>query len=97
MILNLKPLNEFVENHHFKMDALESAIRMINPGCYMALIDLKDTYYSVPVAEEHRRYLKSVFNGKLYKYTCLQMVCLVHHVYENIPTYTGPFQPRVYR
>ena len=71
MILNLKPFNEFVQYHHFKMDTLESAIKMMKPGCYMASIDLKDAYYSVPVAKEHQKYLKFVFNGTLYQYTCL--------------------------
>ena len=71
MILNLKPFNEFVQYHHFKMDTLKSAIKMMKPGCYMASIDLKDAYYSVPVAKEHQKYLKFVFNGTLYQYTCL--------------------------
>ena len=71
MILNLKPFNEFVQYHHFKMDTLESAIKMMKPGCYMASIDLKDAYYSVTVAKEHQKYLKFVFNGTLYQYTCL--------------------------
>ena len=35
-ILNLKTFNEFVEYHHFKMDTLESAIRIIKPDCYTA-------------------------------------------------------------
>ena len=52
-ILNLKTFNEFVESHHFKMDTLESAIRIITPDCYVASIDLKDAYYTVAIAEEH--------------------------------------------
>ena len=70
-ILNLKTFNEFVEYHHFKMDTLESAIRLVKPNCYMASIDLKDAYYTVAIAEEHQKYLKFLFDGKLYKYTCL--------------------------
>ena len=70
-ILNLKAFNEFVEYHHFKMDTLESAIRIIKPDCYMASIDLKDAYYTVAIAEEHQKYLKFLFDGKLYQYTCL--------------------------
>ena len=70
-ILNLKTFNEFVEYHHFKMDTLESAIRIIKPDCYMASIDLKDAYYTVAIAEEHQKYLKFLFDGKLYQYTCL--------------------------
>ena len=57
MILNLKPFNEFVQYYHFKMDTLESAIRIMKPGCYMASIDLKDAHYSVPVAIEHQKYI----------------------------------------
>ena len=41
-IFNLKRLNEAV--HHFKMDTLETAIKLIRPGCYMTSIDLKDAY-----------------------------------------------------
>ena len=67
MILNLKPFNEFVQYHHLKMGIPESAIRMMKPGCYMASIDLKDTYYSVPVVIQHQKYLKFVFNGTLYQ------------------------------
>ena len=70
-ILNLKTFNEFVEYHHFKMDTLESAIRIIKPDCYMASIVLKDAYYTVAIAEEHQKYLKFLFDGKLYQYTCL--------------------------
>ena len=71
VILNLQCFNEFVQYYHFKMDTLESAIRLMKPGCFMASIDLKDAYYSGPVAEEDQKYLKFIFNGTLYKYACL--------------------------
>ena len=60
MILNLKPLNEFVLYHHFKMDTIQTALKLMRPGCFMASVDLKDAYYSVPVAKEDRKYLKRV-------------------------------------
>ena len=71
MILNLKKFNEFVEYHHFKMDTLDTVIKMMKPGCFMASVDLRDAYYTVPVHPEHRKYLKFLFNGTLYQYTCL--------------------------
>ena len=37
----------------------------------MAMVDLKDAYYSVPIAPEYQKYLKFRFNGKLHQYTCL--------------------------
>ena len=36
----------------------------------MATIDLKDAYYTVPIAKEHRKYLRFCWKGKLYEYTC---------------------------
>ena len=58
LILNLKQLNEYVEYHHFKMDTLEAAIKLMKPGCYMASIDLKDAYYTVAVHFEPVRFLR---------------------------------------
>ena len=57
MILNLKPLNEFVTYYHFKMDAIQTALKLMRPRCFMASVDLKDAYYSVPFAKEDRKYL----------------------------------------
>ena len=54
VIFNLKRLNEAVSYHHFKMDTLETAIKLMRPGCYMTSIDLKDAYYSIPIAPEHQ-------------------------------------------
>ena len=71
MILNLRAFNEFVQYHHFKMDTLETAINMMTPGCFMVSIDLKDAYYTVPISTDHQKYLKFIFNGSLYQYTCL--------------------------
>ena len=71
MILNLKKFNEFVEYHHFKVGTLETVVKMMKPGCFMASVDLRDAYYTVPVHPEHRKYLKFLFSGTLYEYTCL--------------------------
>ena len=37
----------------------------------MASIDLTDAYYTVPVASEHRKYLRFIWGGKLFQCTCL--------------------------
>ena len=55
MILNLKPIYGFVDYHHFKMDTFQKARKLIQPGCFMASLNLKDAYYSIPVHPEHRR------------------------------------------
>jgi hypothetical protein len=71
MILNLKKLNEFVTYHHFKMDTLETVLNLIRPGMFMASIDFTDAYYSLAVAEHHRKYLRFEFDDVLYQFTCL--------------------------
>lgn len=45
LILNVKPLYEFVAYYHFKMDTIHAALKLMWPGCFMASVDLKDSYY----------------------------------------------------
>jgi hypothetical protein len=73
VIFNLKTLNKSVAYYHFKMDTLETAIRLMTPCCFMTSIDLKDAYYSVPIAPEHQKYLKFMWRDQLYVFTCLPM------------------------
>ena len=39
LILNLKGLNQFVTCHHFKMDTLNSMLKLVEKNCYMASLD----------------------------------------------------------
>ena len=71
MILNLAKLNEFVEYHHFKMDTLDSAMKLIDTDCYVASVDLQDAYYSMPIHVEYQKYLKFIWRGTLYQFTAL--------------------------
>ena len=71
MILNLKRLNENMPYIHFKMETIKSILTLVTPNCYMAKVDIKDAYYSVPILPEHQKYLKFYFRGKLYQFTCL--------------------------
>ena len=56
IILNLQACNKFIAYHHFKMDTLEAAVNMMRPGCFMALVDLKDAYYTVPIHPSRQKY-----------------------------------------
>ncbi|XP_015763048.1 PREDICTED: uncharacterized protein LOC107342108 [Acropora digitifera] len=47
------------------------AVKMMKPGCFMASIDLKDAYCTVPIFHAHQKYLKFIYNGTLYQYTCM--------------------------
>ncbi len=71
IILDLSKLNEYLEYHHFKMDTFDVASKMVTKDCYMASLDLKDAYYSVPIAIEDRKYLKFYWNNTLWQYKAL--------------------------
>ena len=57
-ILNLKFLNKECDTKHFKMESLKNALHMVRRNAYLASIDIKDAFYSVPICESHRKYLK---------------------------------------
>ena len=71
MILNLKNLNLYAAKFHFKMDTLHTITKLIEKNCFMASIDLKDAYYSVPIAREDRKYLRFIWQDTLFQFTCL--------------------------
>lgn len=71
MILNLKKLNQYASKTHFKMDTLNTVIKLIENDCYMASIDLEDAYYSVSITPMDRKYLRFMWRGALFQFTCL--------------------------
>ena len=73
LILNLRKLNESVEYLHFKLDTIRTAMTFITPECYMACMDWRDAYYSVSVNPDYRKFLRFLWKGKLYQFTCLVM------------------------
>lgn len=64
-VINLKQLNEFIQYHHFKMETLESVLSSVRRNSFFVSIDLKDTYLSVPVDKNHRKFLVFIWNGIL--------------------------------
>ena len=63
MILNLKSFNKNITHHHFKMDTVLSAVRLMKPECFMVPIDLIDAYYSVSIHSDFQKYLKFSWRG----------------------------------
>ena len=71
MILNLKHLNKFMEKEHFKMETLRTTLTLVTPDCTFLSFDVSDAYYSYKVFKPHRKYLRLMFEGILYEFTCL--------------------------
>ena len=51
MILNLKKLKKYIDSKHLKMTFLQNVLHVVKLGIWMASVDLKDVYYSVPIHE----------------------------------------------
>ena len=71
MILDLTWVNKHIEYQHFKMFSLHTAKDMMRKNCWMASIDLKDAYYSVPIAVQDRKFLRFRWKNVLYEYTVM--------------------------
>ena len=73
LIFNFKHCNQAVLYRHFKMDTLTVILNLVTPACYMASIDLKHAYYTIPIAQEQQKFLKFFWNDQLYEFTALPM------------------------
>lgn len=69
-ILNLKQLNSFLPQIHFKMEPYRTVLKLIQEGSYMCNIDLKQAYY-IPFHQEFRKYLSFKFDDPTYHYCAL--------------------------
>lgn len=68
-IVNLKFLNQFVEKHHFKMEDIRSLKDILQKGDKVAKLDIKDAYFSVPTAENYRKFLQFYWRNELHQFT----------------------------
>ena len=67
-ILNAKSVNKFIRFKHFKMDNLQTALNILRPGMYMATLDIVDSYFSIPIRESYKKYLKFRTLGQYFQF-----------------------------
>ena len=53
------------------MEGINRAIELITKDCFLASVDLEKAYYSVPIAERHKKYLRFRFKDQTFEYSCL--------------------------
>ena len=57
-VLNLKLLNDFLVATHFKLETTRSVKDHVQPGDWLARLDLKDAYLMVPIHQLHQIFLR---------------------------------------
>ena len=67
-VVNLKALNRFVSAPHFKMESIRTVKGLIRQGDWMAKLDLKDAYLTVPV---HQKFLQFRWNSQTWQFKVL--------------------------
>ena len=70
-ILNLKPFNKNVPKQHFKMETLQGILPTLEPGLWLASLDLKDAYFHVPMHPSCHPWLRFAIQGSHYQYRVL--------------------------
>ena len=70
-ILNLKFLNKECDTKHFKMESLKQALHMVRPNAFLASIDIKDAFYSVPIHKSHKKYLKFMWAANPHQFEAM--------------------------
>ena len=53
------------------MEGIHNVKDLLQPGDWLAKVDLKDACFTIPIHALHRQYLRFIFQGKAYQFTCL--------------------------
>ena len=64
LILNMKRLNKnYVELIHHKINSLDSCLSLLEENWYMASIDLRNAFHTVPMHQDFTKFLKFIIDG----------------------------------
>ena len=71
LVIDLSPLNGFVCQTPSKMETAASVLLSIREGDFLAFVDLKDTYFQIPVHRSSRKLLRFTLEGTVYQFKVL--------------------------
>ncbi|VDI73767.1 Hypothetical predicted protein [Mytilus galloprovincialis] len=70
-VIDLSILNKFLIVPHFKMETNRSIRASILPGMWTTSLDLSDAYFHIPISKTYRKYLRFVWNNKVFQFKAL--------------------------
>ena len=70
-VIDLSHLNDFVQLTSFKMETVASVLLSVREGDFLASLDLKDTYFQIPIHRSSRKLLRFMSEGTVYQFRAL--------------------------
>jgi hypothetical protein len=70
-VINLRDLNSHITHHHFKMEGIKTVKGLMKKGDWLAKLDLKDAYLSVPMSPVHTHLLRFQWQNQTYQFNTL--------------------------
>ena len=70
-VIDLSHLNEFVLLTRFKMETVASVLLSVREGDFLASLDLKDTYFQIPIHPSSRKLFRFTSEGTVYQFRAL--------------------------
>ena len=67
VVHDLRPLNVYLQYHHFKMDSFATLKTLLQPDDWMVKVDFKKGYNLFAIHPAHRRYMQFQHRGRLYQ------------------------------
>ena len=67
-VIDLSILNSYLSVPHFKMETNRSIRACILPGMLTTKLDLSDDYFHIPISLASRKFLRFVWNNKVYQF-----------------------------
>ena len=67
-VIDLSILNSYLFVPHFKMETNRSIRACILPGMLTTKLDLSDAYFHIPISLASRKFLRFVWNNKVYQF-----------------------------
>lgn len=69
--MDLRDFNLHVVYKKFRMTSIQSILHLLNEGVWMVTLDLKDAYFHITIAQEHRKFLQFTLGDEHYQFTAL--------------------------
>ena len=83
--MNLEALNKFIIVPHFKLEDLNTVLRLVSKICWMVTIDLQDAYFTIKIDKKYKKFLRFKFEDTLYEFNCLPFgLCTAPFIFTKI-------------